>query len=61
LGCSSSDSDEIVKKAYRRLVNEYHPDKNASRGLPEEFEKLAADKFREIQQAYEAIRRERGF
>lgn len=61
LGCSPADGDDAIKKAYRRLVNEYHPDKIASRGLPEEFEKLAADKFREIQQAYEAIRRERGF
>lgn len=61
LGCSSDDSVEQVKKAYRHLVSEYHPDKIASKGLPEEFKKVAADKFREIQEAYEAIRAERGF
>ncbi|MDR1894467.1 MAG: TerB family tellurite resistance protein [Spirochaetales bacterium] len=61
LGCSPEDSEEALKKAYRRLVSEYHPDKIASKGLPEEFAKMAADKFREIQSAYEEIRKERGF
>lgn len=59
LGCSSSDSDETVKKQYRRLVRDYHPDTIASKGLPEEFVKFANDKFREIQEAYEAISKER--
>lgn len=60
LGCSSKDSAETVKRAYRRLVSEYHPDKIAHRGLPEEFQKLASEKFREIQDAYDSIREERG-
>jgi len=41
-------------------VFEYHPDKIISKGLPDEFVKLAHDKFREIQEAYEYIRKERG-
>jgi DnaJ like chaperone protein len=61
LGCSRSDSDETVKKAYKSLVREYHPDTIASKGLPEEFTEFAAKKFREIQEAYENIRKERGF
>jgi DnaJ like chaperone protein len=60
LGCDRQDPDEFVKKQYRKLVNEYHPDKIASKGLPEEFSKFAADKFREIQEAYEMVRKERG-
>ncbi len=60
LGVKSSDSDEEVKKKYRQLVRDYHPDTIASKGLPEEFVKFASDKFREIQEAYDAIRRERG-
>ncbi|MCG8472591.1 MAG: co-chaperone DjlA [Desulfobacterales bacterium] len=60
LGCDRSDSDEFVKKQYRKLVNEYHPDKIASKGLPEEFTHFAEEKFREIQEAWENVRKERG-
>jgi len=60
LGCSKSDPDEQIKKQYRKLVFEYHPDKISSKGLPEEFVKFANDKFREIQEAYDAVRKERG-
>ncbi|MFW5931169.1 MAG: TerB family tellurite resistance protein [Desulfosalsimonas sp.] len=60
LGCSPSDDNETVKKQYRRLARDYHPDTIASKGLPEEFVKFANDKFREIQEAYEAIQKERG-
>lgn len=59
LGCKSSDSDEEIKKQYRKLVRDYHPDAIASKGLPDEFVKFANDKFREIQEAYDAIREER--
>jgi DnaJ like chaperone protein len=60
LGCSSNDPDEAIKKSYRKLVFEYHPDTIASKGLPEEFTKFACDKFQEIQNAYESIKKERG-
>ncbi|MGM0431771.1 MAG: co-chaperone DjlA [Spirochaetota bacterium] len=59
LGIDSSASDDEVKQAYRKLVSEYHPDKIASKGLPEEFITFANDKFREIQSAYEEIRKAR--
>ena len=61
LEVSPRASNDDIKKAYRRLVSEYHPDKIASKGVPEEFMQYASDKFREIQAAYEAIRKERGF
>ncbi len=54
-------SDEEIKKQYRQLVREYHPDKIEAKGLPEEFVKFANDKFREVQEAYEYIRKQRGF
>lgn len=60
LGISSSAPDDEVKRAYRKQVSDYHPDKIASKGLPDEFIKFAHDKFREIQEAYDQIRRERG-
>jgi DnaJ like chaperone protein len=61
LGCRKEDSNEQIKKQYRTLVHSYHPDKVLSKGLPDEFVELAHDKFREIQAAYEQIRKERGF
>ena len=61
LKCDENASDAEIKKSYRALVNEYHPDKIASKGLPEEFVKFANDKFLEIQEAYEKIKKERGF
>jgi DnaJ like chaperone protein len=58
LGCTPQDSDDHIKSKYRSLVKEYHPDKISSKGLPEEFIKLAEEKFREIQEAFDAVRRE---
>ena len=60
LGIHSRASDDEIKRQYRKLVKEYHPDKIASKGLPEEFNKFANDKFREIQNAYDAVKQERG-
>ncbi len=60
LECKPSDTFETIKKQYRKLVSEYHPDKIASKGLPDEFMKFAHEKFREIQEAYEVIKKERG-
>ncbi len=53
-------TNEEIKRQYRTLVSEYHPDKIEAKGLPDEFISLANDKFREIQEAYDAIRKERG-
>jgi len=60
LKCDETASNEVIKKQYRKLVSEYHPDKIESKGLPEEFVKFANDKFKEIQEAYESIKKERG-
>lgn len=59
LGLDHTASDDQVKKQYRKLVMEYHPDRIISKGLPEEFTQLANEKFREIQEAYEVIKKER--
>jgi len=61
LGVTPKDTSEAIKTKYRSLVKEYHPDMIASKGLPEEFTQLAEEKFREIQEAYDAVRRERNF
>ena len=55
LGLENGADMSMVKKAYRKQVSEYHPDKIVSKGLPEDFLKFAEAKFREINEAYEAI------
>lgn len=60
LGCQPHDSDDKLKQCYRRRVQEYHPDKIAAKGLPDEFTRFAQDKFREIQEAWEKIKTARG-
>jgi DnaJ like chaperone protein len=61
LDINKSATDAEVKKAYRRLTNQHHPDKLVAKGLPEEMMKLAEQKTHDIRQAYERIRSERGF
>ena len=61
LGLKQSASDAEVKKAYRKLVSQYHPDKLVSRGLPEEMMEMAKSRVREINTAYDQIKQSRGF
>jgi len=55
LGVEPDVSDEELKKAYRKAVRDFHPDTIIAKGLPEEFQKFAEEKFKEIQTAYEAV------
>ena len=59
MGVKSSASDAEVKKAYRRLMSQHHPDKLIAKGLPEEMIQVATDKSQEIQKAYELIKETR--
>lgn len=59
LGVEASASDAEVKKAYRKLMSEYHPDKLAGRGVPEEMVKLATERAQEVQSAYDLIKKSR--
>jgi DnaJ like chaperone protein len=61
LGIDEGTSDRDVKKAYRKLMNEHHPDKLMAKGLPPEMMNMAKEKSQEIQQAYELIKKEKGF
>jgi DnaJ like chaperone protein len=54
LGIGRSASPTEIKGAYKRLANRYHPDKVAHLG--EEFQKLAEERFKEIQEAYQELR-----
>lgn len=59
LNVGSDTSDSEVKKAYRRLISQHHPDKLVAKGLPEEMMKIASQKTHEIKQAYEKIKQHR--
>jgi DnaJ-domain-containing protein 1 len=61
LGVTAQDEPDTIKKAYRRLMSQHHPDKLVSKGLPEEMMRIAAQKTREIREAYERVREARGF
>ncbi len=55
LNISADANLSEVKRAYRKLMSQHHPDKLISKGLPEEMMKLATQKTQEIRAAYERI------
>ena len=59
LNIAKDASDAEVKKAYRRLISQNHPDKLMSQGLPPEMIKLANERTQKIKSAYETIRKSR--
>lgn len=59
LNVSKNSSNADVKKSYRRLMSQHHPDKLVSKGLPEEMIKLATEKTQEIRKAYDMIKQSR--
>lgn len=61
LGVSQSDDASVIKRAYRKLMSEHHPDKLVAKGLPPEMMELAKQKAQSIQAAYDLIKREKGF
>lgn len=61
LGVDESADAKTVKRAYRKLMNEHHPDKLMAKGLPPEMMTMAKEKSQEIQQAYDLIKKAKGF
>jgi len=60
LGVQRSASDAEIIKAYRRLMNQNHPDKLLAKGLPESMLQLAQEKTAQIRAAYDLLRAARG-
>ncbi len=58
LGVPENASDDEIKKAYRKKASEYHPDKVSYLG--EDFKKIAEEKFRKVNEAYNRIKASRG-
>lgn len=61
LGVSDVDDQQTVKRAYRRLMNEHHPDKLVAKGLPPEMMEMAKEKTQQIQAAYDLICKAKGW
>jgi len=59
LGVTKTATDAEVKKSYRRLMSQHHPDKLVAKGLPEEMMVIAKEKTQEIRKAYETIKESR--
>ena len=60
LGVGRDADAATIKKAYRKLMARHHPDKLASKGLPEEVMKEAQARAQDIQAAYDTIKQKRG-
>ena len=56
LGVGKDADAKEIKKAYRKLVKEYHPDKMAAESMPEDYAKFANQKIIEINEAYEYLK-----
>lgn len=59
LGIEPSATEDEIKKAYRKMAVKFHPDKVSQLG--EEYQKGAKEKFQEVQNAYESIKKKKGF
>ncbi len=59
LGVEQDASDAEIKRTYRRLMSQNHPDKLAGKGLPESMREMAKERTSEISSAYELIRKTR--
>ncbi len=60
LGVKSDVTDTQLKRAYRKLMSQYHPDKLTGQGVPEDMIKSATERSQEIQAAYDLIKKSRG-
>ena len=61
LGVTPEASEAEIKRTYRKLMSENHPDKLAAKGLPQGMRELAEERAREINVAYDLVRKARGF
>lgn len=59
LGVTQDNSDQEIKRAYRKLMSQYHPDKLMGQGIPEEMISIATEQAKEVQIAYDLIKKYR--
>ncbi len=61
LGVNPSDSKVVIRKAYKKLMSQHHPDKLVAKGLPPEMMKVAEEKAKQVQLAWETIKDSKGW
>lgn len=61
LGVAAEASEAEIKRAYRKMISENHPDRVAAKGLPESMREIAEERAREINAAYDLIKKARQF
>jgi DnaJ like chaperone protein len=59
LGVGKDSTDAEVKRSYRKLMSQYHPDKLMGQGMPEDMIAMATEQAKEIQVAYDLIKKNR--
>lgn len=59
LGVTKENTDQEIKRAYRKLISQYHPDKLIGQGLPEDMIAMATEQTKEIQLAYDLLKQSR--
>ncbi|MFZ2541249.1 MAG: co-chaperone DjlA [Gallionella sp.] len=59
LGVTKDNTDAEIKRAYRKLMSQYHPDKLMGQGVPEDMIAMATEQAKEIQLAHDLIKRGR--
>ena len=59
LGVNKNSTDAEIKRAYRKLMSQYHPDKLMGQGVPEEMIAVATEQAKEVQIAYDLIKKHR--
>lgn len=59
LGVNENSTDQEIKRAYRKLMSQYHPDKLMGQGVPEEMLSVATEQAKEVQTAYDLIKKHR--
>ena len=59
LGITKDNTDAEIKRAYRKLISQYHPDKLIGQGMPTDMIAMATEKAKEIQQAHDLIKKTR--
>jgi len=59
LGVSEDSTDAEIKRAYRKLISQYHPDKLIGQGMPEDMIAMATEQAKEIRLAYDLIKKHR--
>jgi DnaJ like chaperone protein len=59
LGIGRAASNEVLRKRYLELVREYHPDRHIAAGVPKEMIAIATERLKTVNEAYEAILKER--